>query len=299
VNKKNFELWYNQALEFMEAREYEKAARALAFALAIIKDHAQAWALKGSAYFMLQNYREAAAAMERAIGAGADDFNVWFIKGYSLVAAGAYAQAIDSLDCALAHNDQDSEAWYYRAFALSCLGKNQEALRAYDHAIRKNPKDIDLLCYKGFLLCDLDRHDEATALFAKCLRKDPKHLLALINIAERHIVAGKTDKGIREARKTIRLTVDTEFILIGRWLIIAGLFLKDRPKQAQKELKILVDYVNSIKKLPRVTDWSFECMTELINRKLAPPNQKLLLSLISVLTGETSRRSLGSMCERL
>jgi tetratricopeptide (TPR) repeat protein len=214
------------------------------------------------------------------------NFGLWYSRGLGYIKSGEYEKALRALEFALVIDPENSDAWYYKAFALGCLDRLTESLACYDKAILCAPENIDLLCYKGFVLCDLGRYDEATKLFAKCLDSDPNHVLALVNIAERHLVAGKIDLGLREARKALRLAVDTEFLLLSRWLIIAGFFLKGEKKKAEKERLAMMKHLGSLSHPPKITDWSFECMADLIREKLDQASQRVLFSLIALLTGE-------------
>ena len=288
LKKENFALWYDKALDFMDHEDFEKASHALDFALALDKDHLYALVLKGSAALVAGEYEASRRALVHAIGLGADGFNVYYIKARACIELERYEEALEALDRALFLNADESEAWYYRAFALGCLGRYEESLEAYDEAMDSDPDNIDLLCYKGFALCELGRYDEAQKLFRKCLARDPNHVLALLNASERWLVAGDTAKALAAARKAAKVTVETDFILIGSWLVIAAYALGGNGKKMREELAALVKYVRSLERAPEVGDWSFECMTGTIRKKLRDPKRKLLLALIDLLSGRLS-----------
>jgi len=216
------------------------------------------------------------------------NFELWHNQALAYIKAKEYEKAVRALDFALVLEPQNAGAWYYKAFALGGLSRLEEALACYDRAMACDPENIDLLCYKGFALCDLGRFAEAQTLFLRCLKRDPRHVLALVNASERWLCDGEFEKAVRAASKALRLTAETEFILIARWLLIAAYALKGRGKKMREELAKMTAYLKSFTRAPELTDWNFDCMIELFKDQLDRPTQKLMSALISLLLGKTT-----------
>lgn len=215
-----------------------------------------------------------------------NNFQRWHSQALGYIKAREYEKAVRALDFALVIDPQSADAWYYKAFALGCLSRLEEALACYDRAMACDPENLDLLCYKGFALCELGRFAEAQELFLRCLKRDPRHVLALVNASERWLCDGEIAKAVRAARKALRLTTDTEFILIARWLLIAAWAFKGEREKMFDELDKMMDYLKSFKRMPRLTDWNFDCVIELFKARLDPSTRKLMSDLISLLLGK-------------
>ena len=130
---KDLQMFYKQALNFLEKGEYDKSIELLDMALNVDKKYKAAWNCKGVAYLEKKEYPKALESFEEVIQMDAGDNLAWYNKGYVLLTMGEFAEAKKVFNFFLARYENKNDDFY--KYALYLLAKSYHGLKDYDNAL--------------------------------------------------------------------------------------------------------------------------------------------------------------------
>lgn len=139
---KEAEMFYKQAMAFLNQGKIGKSIEFFDNALNIDKDYVSAWNDKGVALMELDNYQEALKCFEQVIRLEPGDNMAWYNRGYVLLILKEYQEAVNTFDLFLArypHKDDFYKyALYMKAKGLYFLKEYDTALEAIKKALKKD-----------------------------------------------------------------------------------------------------------------------------------------------------------------
>ena len=125
------------------------------------------------------------------------------------------------------------------------------------------------------------------------MKISPNDLDASENLSEALVILGDLAKGLEMAEKALGLAEEAEDKAICRFLCISAYLFKGESERAQEEIEGLTDYLRSLEKGFRVTEWDFSTLLPAIQERLEAENKRKLLSIISLLKGEIGLEEFG------
>ncbi|CDG65532.1 MAG: lipoprotein NlpI [Methanobacterium sp.] len=130
---KEAEMFYQQAMSFLEQGKVEKSIEFFNRAIEIDKDYVSAWNDKGVALMELGEFSEAVKCFEEVIQLEPGDNMAWYNRGYVLLILGEYQEAVNTFDLFLGRYSNKKDDFYKYALFLRAQGLYQ--LEKYDEAL--------------------------------------------------------------------------------------------------------------------------------------------------------------------
>ncbi|MGB3264997.1 MAG: tetratricopeptide repeat protein [Microcoleus sp.] len=202
------ELFYEQALLYDYAEEYEDAIASYDKALKIKPDLHEAWNNRGVALYNLGRLEDAIASYDKALEIKPDDHEAWYNRGYALDNLGRHEDAIADYDKALEIKPDQHEAWNNRGVALGYLGRVEEAIASYDKALKIKPDKHEAWYNRGIALDNLGRLEDAIASYDKALEIKPDDTSVFYNKACCYALQSQIDRAIQNLQQAIDLNPD-------------------------------------------------------------------------------------------
>ena len=165
----------------LERRVYSAGLAAVARALAVSPDFAQAHGSRGTALQGLGRLAEAIASHRKALALAPNDPVAHSNLGSALQEAARLEDAIASHDRALALAPLQGNCLGNKALALKELGRLPAALSVLDKALAVEPDNVRILCNRGAVLDSLARPVDALAGYDRALALSPADSVALRN----------------------------------------------------------------------------------------------------------------------
>lgn len=174
----------NQAIDAIEAKEFDRAKQLLTTALQKHPGDAQAEYYLGVALTGLGDKQGAIESFKRAITADPKLVDAYVNLSAAELDAGDAGAAFETANRGLKLAEQHPDLTLNRALALEALGKKDEALSAYGLAVRAAPKNLTLRLSYAQLLARANRRSEALSEIAAVRdSKDPRLLAVAANVA--------------------------------------------------------------------------------------------------------------------
>jgi tetratricopeptide (TPR) repeat protein len=141
---KEAEMFYKQAMSFLDQGKIGKSLEFFENALNVDKDYVSAWNDKGVALMELGKYPEALECFEQVIRLEPGDNMAWYNRGYVLMILEEYQEAVNTFDLFLARYSKKDDfykyALYMKAKGLYSLKKYDESLKLTKKALKKDKK---------------------------------------------------------------------------------------------------------------------------------------------------------------
>jgi len=135
---KEAEMFYKQAMSFLDQGKIGKSLEFFENALNVDKDYVSAWNDKGVALMELGKYPEALECFEQVIRLEPGDNMAWYNRGYVLMILEEYQEAVNTFDLFLARYSKKDDFYKY---ALYMKAKGLYSLKKYDESLKlKNSK---------------------------------------------------------------------------------------------------------------------------------------------------------------
>jgi tetratricopeptide (TPR) repeat protein len=159
------------------------------------------------------NFEEALSAADSAIAIDENFTLAYTTKAGILNAVGRYDEALKSAGKATEIRPDQPEGWVNMASALIGLERYEEAIEASDSAIEADPECIEGYITKGTALGELGRYDEEIVVSEKALGISPGDSRALANKGYAEDMSGE-DKNTEKSPVTLPFVV-TGVIIAG------------------------------------------------------------------------------------
>jgi tetratricopeptide (TPR) repeat protein len=95
-------------------------------------------------YYLAGDFQVAVDAFQQALACQPDYPDAWVVLGNSFNHLDQYEEAIASYDKALAYKSDYALAFYNRGWILRNLDRHEEALKAFEDAVKYQPDYVDL-----------------------------------------------------------------------------------------------------------------------------------------------------------
>ena len=137
---KEAEMFYKQAMSFLEQGKVDKSIEFFDSALKIDKDYISAWNDKGVALMELGNYHEALKCFEEVIRLEPGDNMAWYNRGYVLLILEDYQEAVNTFDLFLSRYSKKDDFYkyglYLRAQGLYNLKEYDESMKLIKESLK-------------------------------------------------------------------------------------------------------------------------------------------------------------------
>ena len=139
---KEAEMFYKQAMAFLDQGKIGKAIEFFDNALNIDKDYVSAWNDKGVALMELEKFQDALECFEQVIRLEPGDNMAWYNRGYVLMLLEEYQESVNTFDLFLGRYSKKDDfykyALYMRAKGLYFLKEYDESLESIKIALNKD-----------------------------------------------------------------------------------------------------------------------------------------------------------------
>jgi lipoprotein NlpI len=139
---KEAEMFYKQAMSFLDQGKIDKSIEFFNNALNIDKDYVSAWNDKGVALMELGKYPEALKCFEEVIRIEPGDNMAWYNRGYVLLILEEFSESVNTFDLFLGRYTKKDDFYkyglYLKASGLYNLEKYDEALEAIKESLKKD-----------------------------------------------------------------------------------------------------------------------------------------------------------------
>lgn len=139
---KEAEMFYKQAMSFLNQGKIDKSIQFFDNALNIDKDYISAWNDKGVALMEIGNFEESLKCFEEVIRLEPGDNMAWYNRGYVLMILEEYQEAVNTFDLFLGRYTKKDDfykyALYMKAKGLYFLKKYDESLKTIKESLKKD-----------------------------------------------------------------------------------------------------------------------------------------------------------------
>jgi len=137
---KEAEMFYKQAMSFLEQGKVDKSIEFFDSALKIDKDYVSAWNDKGVALMEFGKYQDALECFEQVVRLEPGDNMAWYNRGYVLLILEEYQESVNTFDLFLGRYSKKDDfykyALYLRAQGLYNLKEYDESLKLIKKALK-------------------------------------------------------------------------------------------------------------------------------------------------------------------
>ena len=141
---KEAEMFYKQAMSFLEQGKVDKSIKFFDSALEIDKEYVSAWNDKGVALMELGKYQDALNCFEHVVRLEPGDNMAWYNRGYVLLILEEYQEAVNTFDLFLGRYSKKDDFYKYALYlqgqGLYNLKKYDESLKLIKKALKKDKK---------------------------------------------------------------------------------------------------------------------------------------------------------------
>ena len=135
---------YNQGLEYLNQKEYQKSIRKLSNAIELNANDPNYFKLRGTTHFFLKNYDKAIEDADKAIDLNSDDPEYFDLRGTAHLFLENFDKAIEDETKAIKLNSENPEYFKVRGWAYFYLKNYDKAIEDADKAIDLNSDDPDI-----------------------------------------------------------------------------------------------------------------------------------------------------------
>jgi Tfp pilus assembly protein PilF len=151
-------------------------------ALAVTEKNWKVWNNLGLAYVELGRNEEGIASYREVLRIKPDQAGAWNNIGLVYHKLGMYKEGIASYRDALKIQPDYADAWYNLGIGFEKLGRSQQAIEAYRESIRLAPNNADAWNNLGGVYVKLGLNRQAAVFFQNALRARPDHPFAAKNL---------------------------------------------------------------------------------------------------------------------
>lgn len=141
---KEAEMFYKQAMSFLNQGKISKSIEFFDNAINIDKDYVSAWNDKGVALMELEKYQEALQCFEEVIQLEPGDNMAWYNRGYVLLILDEFNESVNTFDLFLSRYSNKDDFYkyglYLKAKGLYGLEKYDEAMQAIEESLKIDKK---------------------------------------------------------------------------------------------------------------------------------------------------------------
>ena len=178
---------FNEAVEFSENKQYDKALACYDKCLELKPDNSSAWYNRGGALWALNRHEEAITSYNKALKIDPNMYMAWIQKAWSLTSLNRKEEAIASYDKAFKIKNNDAMPWILRGQLLLSLERYEEALESYNTASKleldSSNWDIngnwkaDIWYKQGLIFGMIKKYDEEIAAYDQAISLQPNYAL--------------------------------------------------------------------------------------------------------------------------
>ncbi len=247
--------WFGLARCYFDQQKYDKAIEACDYAIISDEEFADAYLMKGNAYFFLQNDEKAMENFEETarLGGISQSFVNTFI-GLTKTAQEKWEEAYQYLQRAIDEYENDalvtlSSLYANAAFCLRHIGQKRKSTQYWKKAHEYDPESSEVYLLEGKMYLEESQYDKAYDCWRYAIHYTPKastwYEIGIICM----------EYGIiKQAKEALEMTkrMDPEFIGINEKLATVYLLLKD--KENFQKYNELCQYPITMEELQNIQD---------------------------------------------
>jgi len=138
---KEAEMFYKQAISFLNQGKVDKSIEFFDSALNINKDYVSAWNDKGVALMELKKYQDALKCFEEVIQLEPGDNMAWYNRGYVLMLLEEYQEAVNTFDLFTSRYTKKDDFYKY---GLYMKAKGLYHLKEYEKSMELIKKSLKM-----------------------------------------------------------------------------------------------------------------------------------------------------------
>lgn len=231
MQTEHLDYWISEADRLVATEQWAAGLEAVDHALALDPGRVGLWKHRGLCLRFLGRYREASEAYRHATQLTSDDASGWYNLALVLRDEADYAHALEAIDRAnalapadplvyrvkidtlyrlrrldeayslcqqwLTEDQENAEMWNLLGMISEARSQYNDALSAYEHSIRVDSNLTQPWLNAGMLLRDhFKQLDQAMSYFQRALDQDPPAFVAVIEMADTLVAAGKAQEAI-------------------------------------------------------------------------------------------------------
>lgn len=185
--KKSVRKELSQAKAAIENTDYEKVISILTPVLEKNKKAAEAYNLRGTAYYRLNKFKKALEDFNNSIKYGKADYKYYFNRGHVKRNLGDNTGALEDYLKASELNANEYEIYLNKGITLLKLKRNKEALADFNRSVSLNAVDKNNFFYRGKVNRALGNIKGAKKDFEKSVLLDDSFALAHLELAKTEI----------------------------------------------------------------------------------------------------------------
>lgn len=193
--------------------DFQGAVDWLDQAIALNKNHADAYYNRGIALRALAQLEAAVASYDQAIRLNPEHANAYSNRGIVLKDLGQFENALASLYKAIAIKPDFVDAYYNRGSTLQELHQLSAAIASYDQAIQLKPDFADAYYNRGISLADHGQAEAAIASYDRAIQIKPDFAKAYFNRGNELSQLKRLDHALESYRQAFKLTPDIDYVL--------------------------------------------------------------------------------------
>ncbi|MBC5763657.1 tetratricopeptide repeat protein [Ramlibacter albus] len=244
------EVWFLQARERHEQRDWAAAAAAYRRVVDHVPAHAFAWRELGQATEMQGDLAGAEACYRKAVAAQPDLDVALRDRARVLLAMRRDADALAAIESLLRRNPaelatpanlphaspRDPDVHLMHAEALLRLGRASDALAVCDRSLAAAPH-VPTLNMRGVILRGLGRPEEALACHAQALEQDPTYASAWLDIARAQERLGRNEDALASVDSAVAAGCSRrEAVLVRSGVLMAQLRCREAVELLERDL---------------------------------------------------------------
>jgi len=209
--------YLNKGEDLYRAKKYDEAIKEFDMALAINKNLADGYYLRGAAYFFKGNGDRAIEDWTTAIRIKPNYYQALSGRGLVYQFKGNGDRAIEDFNAALRIKPDDYETLLNRGAAYDSKGNYDRAIEDYNAALRiKSDFLYVALTNRGLVYSNKGNYDRAIEDFNAALRIKPDFSGALFNRGVAYAKKGNYDRAIEDYNSALRIKPDYHQALLNR-----------------------------------------------------------------------------------
>ena len=184
---------------------FEKAIAEYDIAIHKDSNDAEAYNLRGKAYFSLERYNDALKDYNEAIGINPDYTDAYFNRGMLNDERKKYEDAISDFTKALSLKPNYDDAVFHRGRMNFLLNQNVEALDDFSEAIKIDSDSASAYCFRGIVRNELEQYRAAIRDLTKSINLDNTLILSYYERANANFFLGRSEEATSDLEKALAL----------------------------------------------------------------------------------------------
>jgi tetratricopeptide (TPR) repeat protein len=197
--------WYKEGYALAESRKYRDAISLYNKAIDADPKYADAYSVRGWAYYKIGDYKSALKDYGRALDLKPNFLSALANRSETLWGMKQYDKALIDANRAIELAPDYARAYVVRALIYLYMRDNISAIENCNKAIELNPKSPYAYLYRGSAYRDSGRYEEALKDYQKSIEINPANPNVYSSRGHAYILLKKYDDALRDINKALEL----------------------------------------------------------------------------------------------